>query len=73
MNEDLGAFGGEPGDVEMASQTSFPVMQLQASRQAAQVAPTASDNVVVLAEGQEIERFEADGSDLVIILTVDFR
>ncbi|MDC8753021.1 cadherin-like domain-containing protein, partial [Erythrobacter sp. sf7] len=69
MNEDLGAFGGELGDAEMASQTSFSGLEPQASRQTAQVAPTANDNIVVLAEGQEIERFEADGPDLVIILT----
>ncbi|MEE4317546.1 MAG: VCBS domain-containing protein [Erythrobacter sp.] len=69
MNEDLDAFGGESVDAEMTSQTLFQGGQAQAGRQAPQVAPAAGSNAVVLAEGQAIERLEADGSDLVIILT----
>ena len=68
MNEDLGAFESEPFGAEGGSQDSLAIAQLQSSRTAAQALPTQSGNVVVLAPGQTIERLEADGLDLVIIL-----
>ena len=69
MNEELGAFEGEQYGAEGSSLASFPDVQMQAGRQAAQVVPAAAGNVVVLPEGQAIERLAADGNDLVIILT----
>ncbi|MDZ4271901.1 MAG: VCBS domain-containing protein [Erythrobacter sp.] len=70
MNEELGAFEGESyGTDEGSSQASFASLQLQSSRQATQFTQAAAGNVVVLNEGQAIERLEADGPDLVIILT----
>ena len=68
MIDELGAFTEEPYGSEEAAQASFPNSELQAARQTAQAVPSVSDNVVVLAEGQSIERLEAVGTDLVIVL-----
>ncbi|MET4133142.1 uncharacterized protein YlzI (FlbEa/FlbD family), partial [Porphyrobacter sp. MBR-155] len=70
MNEELGAFEGDSYSVdEGSSQASLASLQLQSSRQANQLTQAAAGNVVVLNEGQTIERLEADGPDLVIVLT----
>ena len=69
MSEELGAFAEGSFGSEGITQPSFPDLQLQAARQIAQAATLSADNVVVLAEGQAIQRLEADGTDLVIILT----
>jgi len=69
MSDELGAFAEGSFGSEGITQPSFPDLQLQAARQIAQAATLSADNVVVLAEGQTIQRLEADGTDLVIILT----